>query len=162
MVFLGIIASGGIFTGTNPSYTEFELVHHIKTSKTKFLITEPGMLQGVLKAAKACGIPQSNVWIFDVLGQAIPAGFKSFRDLMNHGEIDWIRFDNEKMCKETTAARLFSSGTTGLPKAVVVSHHNLISQHTLAQEVEQKPYKVTAKTSMATLHRRLWLTFSIS
>jgi acyl-CoA synthetase (AMP-forming)/AMP-acid ligase II len=116
MMVLGIIAAGGIFAGTNPSYTEFELVHHIKTAKTKFFITEPEMLENSLAAVKASGIPQSNVWIFDNLGQSIPSGFKSFKELMNHGEKDWVRFNDEKTAKETTAARLFSSGTTGIAK----------------------------------------------
>ena len=114
MLFLGVVAAGGIFAGTNPSYTEFELAHHIKTSQTKFLITEPEMLDNILAAAKASGISQSSIWIFDNLGQKVPSGFKSFKHLLNHGEKDWVRFDDEKTAKETTAARLFSSGTTGV------------------------------------------------
>lgn len=141
ILFLGIIAAGGIFAGTNPSYTQFELIHHIKTTKTNFLITEPELLKPVLAAAKECSIPESKIWIFDVLGQTLPEGFKSWRDLLNYGEEDWIRFDDEKTCKETTAARLFSSGTTGLPKAAMISHHNLISQHTLVYEYKPKGWE---------------------
>lgn len=72
------------------------------------------MLDNISAAAKTSGIPQSSIWIADNLGQSIPSGFKSFKDLMNYGEEDWVRFDDEKTCKETTAARLFSSGTTGM------------------------------------------------
>ncbi|PQE27174.1 AMP-binding enzyme protein [Rutstroemia sp. NJR-2017a WRK4] len=136
----GIIAAGGIFAGTNPSYTPHELVHHIKTSHTKFLITEPEMLDSALSAAKECSIPPSNIWIFDVLDQDIPSGFRSFKELMNHGEKDWVRFDDEKTSKETTAARLFSSGTTGLPKAAMLSHYNLIAEHVLVFEQVPKPF----------------------
>jgi acyl-CoA synthetase (AMP-forming)/AMP-acid ligase II len=142
MLFLGIIAAGGIFAGTNPSYTPSELVHHIKTSRSEFLITEPEMLDSVLAAAQECDIPRSNIWIFDVLKQPIPAGFRSWEALMQHGEKDWVRFDDEKTSKSTTATRLFSSGTTGLPKAAILTHHNLISQHTLVHEVTWKPYQV--------------------
>jgi acyl-CoA synthetase (AMP-forming)/AMP-acid ligase II len=142
MVFLGIIAAGGVFAGTNPSYTPFELVHHIKTSRTRFLITEPEMLPVILEAAKECSIPQSNIWIFDVLHQAIPSGFRSWEALMQHGERDWVRFDDEKTAKNTTATRLYSSGTTGLPKAATLTHHNLISQHTLVHEAAYKPFEV--------------------
>src|SRR4051794_345248 len=128
MLFHGIIASGGIFAGSNPGYTEFELIHHIKTAKATFLITEPEMLNSILKAADDSGIPRSNIWIFDTLGQNIPEGFKSWKVLLEKGEKDWVRFDDEKTSKETTAARLFSSGTTGLPKAAGLSHYNLIAQ----------------------------------
>jgi long-subunit acyl-CoA synthetase (AMP-forming) len=142
-MFLGIIAAGGVFTGTNPSYTQFELVHHIKTSKSKFIVTEPEMLKSALAAANECKIPVSSIWIFDVLGNPLPDGFRSFKELMSHGEKDWVRFDDEKSCKETTAARLFSSGTTGLPKAAILSHHNFIAQHTLVHEINRKTWKVS-------------------
>lgn len=142
MLFLGIIAAGGIFSGTNPSYTEFELVHHLKTAQCKFLITEPEMLESALRAAKECGIPLERVLIFDVHDQKIPHGMKSFKTLMECGEKDWVKFDDEKTSKTTTAARLFSSGTTGLPKAALLSHHNFVSQHTLVFECDTKDYEV--------------------
>ena len=141
-MFLAIIAAGGIFTGTNPSYTQFELVHHIKTAKTTIFITEPEMLDTALVAAKESKIPLHNIWIFDVLDQKVPDGFRSFKELLNHGEEDWVRFDDEKTSKETTAARLFSSGTTGLPKAAMLSHYNLIAQHTLVHEISSKIWRV--------------------
>jgi long-subunit acyl-CoA synthetase (AMP-forming) len=142
MLFHGIIASGGIFAGSNPGYTEFELIHHIKTAKSKFLITEPEMLGSILKAAEATGIPKSNIWVFDTDGQKIPEGFKSWKVLLEQGEKDWVRFDDEKSARGTTAARLFSSGTTGLPKAAGLSHYNLIAQHTLVHEINEKPWEV--------------------
>ena len=145
MLFLGIIAAGGAFAGTNPAYTPFELSHHFKTSETKFIITESDLLPAVLAAAKDCGISPSNVRIFDTLNEAIPSGFESWKSLLNHGERDWARFDDEKTAKRTPAARLFSSGTTGLPKAASLSHSNLIAQHTLVYEAHPIPYEVCRK-----------------
>jgi acyl-CoA synthetase (AMP-forming)/AMP-acid ligase II len=142
MVFLGIIAAGGVFTGTNPGYTQYELAHHIKTAKAKFLITEPEMLGAVVAAGKECKIPHSRTLIFDVLGQEFPDGFKSWEVLLNHGEKDWERFDDEETAKNTTAARMFSSGTTGLPKAAMVSHYNLVAQHELVYGMDKRPYRV--------------------
>lgn len=101
------------------------------------------MLPNILTSAKQCDIPESRVWIFDVLNQTIPKGFRSWRELLKHGEKDWVRFDDEKTSKTTTAARLFSSGTTGLPKAAVISHYNLIAQHTLVHEFSMKPWRVS-------------------
>jgi acyl-CoA synthetase (AMP-forming)/AMP-acid ligase II len=124
MLVLGIIAAGGIFAGTNPAYTQYELVHHIKTSKTRFLISEPEILDAIVAAAKECDIPTSNIWIFDILGQAVPRGFRSWNELLQYGEEDWERFDDLETAKNTTATRLFSSGTTGLPKAAELTHYN--------------------------------------
>ena len=131
MLVLSIIGSGGIFTGSNPSYTPLELTHHFKTSGTRYIITEPEMLDSTLKAAKECRIPNANILVFNVLGQPVPEGFRSWETLLDHGEADWLRFDKLETARKTEAARLFSSGTTGLPKAAMLSHHNLVAQHTL-------------------------------
>lgn len=146
IIVLGIIAAGGVFTGSNPGYTEFEVKHHIRTAKVTLIISEPEVVDGVFKAATDCGIPKSKVLIFHPLDQAIPAGFKSWKSLLDHGEKDWVRFDDREISKNTTAARLFSSGTTGLPKAVNLSHHNFVAQHTLCYEINIKPFRVSFST----------------
>jgi acyl-CoA synthetase (AMP-forming)/AMP-acid ligase II len=113
MLVLGVVGAGGVFTGANPAYTQLELVHHLKTSETTFLISEPEIFEGALAAATEYGLPKSNIWVFDVHQQPLPAGFRSWTELLNHGEEDWVRFDDEKASTETTAGRFFSSGTTG-------------------------------------------------
>lgn len=62
---------------------------------------------------------------------------------MEQGESDWVRWDDEQRSKDTTAARLFSSGTTGLPKAVEMTHYNFIAQHTMVLEYKSRDYKVS-------------------
>jgi acyl-CoA synthetase (AMP-forming)/AMP-acid ligase II len=142
MIFLAVVGAGGVFTGTNPSYTQFELSHHIKTARASFFVSEPEIVDNLLAAAKENNIPSSNIWIFNTRGQPLKSGQRSWTELLQHGEEDWIRFDDPKICETTTAARLFSSGTTGLPKAVVLSHRNLIAQHTFVYEVVPQPFEV--------------------
>lgn len=127
---LAIIGCGGIFAGSNPAYTPFETAHHMRITDTQWVMTEPEFLQNVLEANKSVGIPDSNVMIFHPLpSQTCPPGFLSWTTLLTHGEADWIRFDDYQRCKTTTAARLTSSGTSGLPKATNNTHLNLIAQH---------------------------------
>lgn len=143
---LAIIGAGGVFTGSNPAYTPNELAHHIRASESKFLVSEPEILKALFGAAEKTRIPAQNVWTFDNMGQSIPDGMKSWRELMKFGEEDWVRFDDLKTAQTTTAARLFSSGTTGLPKAVAITHYNLIAQHELVLGANPRPYPVCSPT----------------
>ncbi|KAI8940041.1 hypothetical protein NX059_003763 [Plenodomus lindquistii] len=149
--FLGILAFGGIFTGVNPSHTPYELTHAFKTAEVEALIVEPELLLNALKATEQAGIPRERVFVFDhhrsvdvPLGNEEQAwgGVKSWRSLLTHGERDWVHWDDEQRSKDTTAARLFSSGTTGLPKAVEMTHHNFITQHTTVLEYKPRDYEV--------------------
>jgi acyl-CoA synthetase (AMP-forming)/AMP-acid ligase II len=143
ILVLAIIGAGGVFTGSNPAYTPTELAHHIRASEAKFLISEPEILKSLLGAAQQTGVPEQNVWIFNNLGQSVPTGQKSWRELFEFGEADWVRFNDLETARTTTAARLFSSGTTGLPKAVMITHYNLIAQHELVLGADPRPYPVS-------------------
>lgn len=149
VLFLGIVAAGGIFAGSNPGYTQYELVHHFKTAKVRFLISEPEILSSLQAAAKELDLPRENLWIFHPLPeQKCPEGFESWEELLSHGEKDWVRFNDLETCSTTTAARTFSSGTTGLPKAACVTHYNFIAQHELVYEgSNKKPYDVSETCS---------------
>lgn len=96
-----------------------------------------------MRAAGEANLPNQNIWIFDNLGQSIPDGMRSWKQLLEFGEEDWVRFNDLETCQQTTAARLFSSGTTGLPKAVTITHHNLIGQHELVHGVNPRSYPVS-------------------
>lgn len=130
MAFLGIIAAGGIFTGLNPSYTVFEISHAVRTADITHFLVEPEFLPKVLRASQECKIPPSNIYAFDVFGgsNGTDHGIKSWNELhLGHEEADWVRFDDQKRSEETIVARLFSSGTTGLPKAMDLSVGNFVS-----------------------------------
>lgn len=95
----------------------------------------------MLKAAKELGIERENIIIFNPNGEKAPPGYKQWNDLLQKGESDWVRFNSEETSSNTSAARLFSSGTTGLPKATDLSHYNLIAEHTLFLEYNPRPWK---------------------
>ena len=145
LIVLGVIAAGGIWTGTNPAYTVTELTHQISKSSTRFIISEPEILTAVRTAGDSCGIPRENYWVFDNLPeQSVPVGQRSWRTLLQHGERDWVRITDAETSRNTTCMRLFSSGTTGLPKAANLSHANFIMQHTVVCEYKSRTYEVRA------------------
>lgn len=172
MAFAGIVSFGGIFAGVNPSHTIFELAHAFKTAEVRALIVEPELLPNGLKAAAQANIPRANIFVFDhhtavttpwhaseVWGEGLGGeerwgGCRSWRYLLGQGESAWIRWEDEKRSQETVAARLFSSGTTGLPKSVEMTHHNFIAQHTMVLEWKPRDYEVCAspRNSIVTSH----------
>ena len=142
MIFFGIIAAGGVFTGANPSYTVAELEHHFRVSNAKFFIAEPATIRNIQKAVKACGLTDPKIWLFDEHTKDRSGGFNSWRNILEHGEADWLSFADERTSENTTAALLFSSGTTRLPKAVMISHRNLIAQHVMFLGRNKRTYDV--------------------
>lgn len=114
ILFHGLVAGGLIFSGVNPAYTAYELAHTLKIAKVKYLLTQPDMLDNVLKATEEIGMPKENVIIFNPNGESAPSGFKQWNDLLQHGEQDWEHFDDLERARNTSVARLFSSGTTGM------------------------------------------------
>lgn len=140
-----MVGAGLVWTGTNPGYTRYELEHHLKSAKVKLVISESALLNDILPAAKSCKLREEYVLDLDLIERPRSSGptFRTWRSLMDYGEAAWDTFDNLVMAKSTPACRLFSSGTTGLPKAASLSHHNLIAQHTLLHEQIPKPYDVS-------------------
>ncbi|KAL4779644.1 hypothetical protein BJX76DRAFT_365074 [Aspergillus varians] len=152
MLVLAIVGAGGVFTGSNPAYTTHELAHHFRASEARFVLSEPEIIAPILTAATEVGILEENVRVFDTQGQDVPPGRGSWRELFKSGEQDWVHFDDEERAKTTAAARLFSSGTTGLPKAVTITHHNLVAQQELAFEVHTRPFEASRVVAIPLFH----------
>lgn len=148
---LAIIGAGGRFTGSNPSYTSFELNHHIRIAQAKFLFAEPPMLATTLQSAKDCGIPDSRVFTFDTRDQAPVAGHRSWTELLDYGEADWITFDDPTQAKNTISSLSFTSGTTGFPKAAMVSHSYAINQCRILQN-QKPPYDISRLICVPAFH----------
>ncbi|RDB14659.1 putative 4-coumarate--CoA ligase 1 [Hypsizygus marmoreus] len=103
--------------------TPFELKHALELSKATRLFVDAQLLSLVLPVAKKVGIPQSKIYI--LAGKH--KGHKSFAELIDHARTRQLPTVSPRPAsKDTLAYLIFSSGTSGLPKAVMISHGNII------------------------------------
>jgi long-chain acyl-CoA synthetase len=110
--------AGGIPTLLNPTYREREVRHQLGNSGAALLITDGTNIDGVDLA----GLPKLRR-VFCTRQQG--SGSEAFSNLVKPVSTTLPRPDQAS--ENTLAALPYSSGTTGLPKGVMLSHHNLVA-----------------------------------
>ncbi|PSS08186.1 4-coumarate--CoA ligase [Actinidia chinensis var. chinensis] len=122
--FLGASYGGATSTTANPFYTPAEIAKQAKASKAKLIITQACYAEKVIEFGKENGV---KVMCTDnPLEGCLP-----FSDLTNANEND---IPAVKMSPDDVVALPYSSGTTGLPKGVMLTHRGLVTS--VAQQVD--------------------------
>ncbi|KAI6006469.1 hypothetical protein EDC04DRAFT_2782273 [Pisolithus marmoratus] len=100
--------------------TEFEFQHTTKVSGATRLFVSPTLLH----LARSSGLPDDRIYILE--GEV--EGYISYSALVDRVRRKGIpRFPVKSAQSNTLAYLIFSSGTTGLPKAVMITHGNLLA-----------------------------------
>jgi long-chain acyl-CoA synthetase len=110
--------AGAIPTLLNPTYREREVRYQLENSGASVLITDGANLQGI----NLGGLP--NLRRVYSTRQCVP-GAEPFANLLNSATGVYPK--PAESSEQMLAALPYSSGTTGLPKGVMLSHFNLVA-----------------------------------
>jgi acyl-CoA synthetase (AMP-forming)/AMP-acid ligase II len=152
----------GIISGASPAYNVEEMTYALKTGSAKFLMTVPGSMEVAREAARAVGLKKEHVFLLE--GKL--EGYKSVADLINigkgygeSGQVPAYQIPKSQTNGDLCGFLSFSSGTTGLPKAVctsnfcdkwrvdadgkqvMISHQNVIAQCLQIQQITPNSHK---------------------
>lgn len=126
LLFLGLATSGAAATTCNPYYTAQEVFKQVNGSRAKLIVTQAAFVEK--------------------LSEVGDAAFHSFRVmttdevLSKHLHVSILMGAEESQCPtvdihpDDVVALPYSSGTTGLPKGVMLTHRSLITS--IAQQVD--------------------------
>lgn len=133
-LLMGTIMAGGILTPANPAYNAHELGHLMQYVEARVLFTNRHLLPTALEAAEQAGLSRDRVFVFDddiIDGTGSPEGDIQHWQTMVASDEDGSNFRYKGLLSKrkynSTIMIMFTSGTTGDPKGVQISHRNLIT-----------------------------------
>ncbi|CAG9975451.1 unnamed protein product [Clonostachys byssicola] len=131
VLFTGIIMAGGIFTGASPAFTPNELAQQLSDSGASIVFAATGLLRTAQEEVKLVSSYQIRTYAFDhSLGNCNPKDFgagswtKLLADAEDVKDFDWVEPSDPK---STICCLNYSSGTTGKPKGVEISHYSYVA-----------------------------------
>ena len=117
--------AGAIVSPANPGYSAEELAFQLKDSGARAVVTQWANLPTAREAAKKVGIPEDMIILIG--DKRDPEGrckhFTSVRNTAGTNRYRRVKIDPEK----DLAFLVYSSGTTGLPKGVMLCHRNIVA-----------------------------------
>lgn len=154
VAFLGIVMAGGIFTGANPGFVARELAYQLKDSDAAFLLCTDSSLELGIEAAGSIGMGRERIFRFDdelFEGRKTERlGVRNWAGLMESEEVGRrFRWFEPEDPKDAICCLNYSSGTTGVPKGVMITHYNYVANATQFAHLSQLNPKESELTKNA-------------
>lgn len=138
-VIWGCHYAGGIVAPVNPALSVPDLHRQIERSEARGLVVHPDCLPVALKAARIANIPKDRILALrSNRDQPTSDATSTVDQFIANAQVasDMISSRPKIDSQRDTAFLVYSSGTTGHPKGVMVSHQNVVADVFLQSVVE--------------------------
>ena len=127
VVFMGTVMAGAIFVGVEAKYSVADIARQLEQTEPKVLLAAESFMPKIVEACQISSQDQKQLFSFD---ECLDGGVSHWTKLLLSEQVAqnfvWESF-NSKDAAGKTASLIYSSGTSGFPKGVEMSHHQMIA-----------------------------------
>ncbi|GGY59304.1 long-chain-fatty-acid--CoA ligase [Marinobacter zhanjiangensis] len=137
--------AGGVINPVNIRWSPAEIIYSLDDCDSTFLIVDDTFSPMIIPLMEGSKSLQTVIYAGD--GEA-PAKTHNFEDLVRDNE----EMEDTLRSKDDLAAVMYTGGTTGKPKGVMLSHMNLFSNGLGSQAVANMPIRSVTLHAAPTFH----------
>ncbi|KAJ2076797.1 hypothetical protein H4R24_005504 [Coemansia sp. RSA 988] len=130
VVLMASLMVGASCTLVNPAYTSRELHHQLKDTQARHIVTTASLCATVASAIKLDDAAVGNCQLLvvdEIRPESTTLAVRTIFEISDMREFPRFILTSPSAVASTVAFIPYSSGTTGLPKGVLLSHRNIVA-----------------------------------
>jgi acyl-coenzyme A synthetase/AMP-(fatty) acid ligase len=139
-LFYGVVGAEGIYSAASTYLGAEELAGQIKDGPGKLLVCSEDVKDTAAAAAAVVGLPLRNVLVLTTSPTPTLTSMDnsvSWSSAPDQKTLSWTAITSPTALASTTICLVYTSGTTGQPKGVKISHANMVSEAFLPAHINR-------------------------